>query len=262
MILDKILENKRQELEVSKKYNSLKYLNDKIAGGKPVRDFTGAVSTKGGPDAIRIIGEVKKASPSKGVIKPDYYPFEIARMYQLNGAVAVSVLTEEKFFKGHIDHLTSIKTNLKLPVLRKDFIFDEYQVTESRAVGADAILLIAAIVEKDALKGLIDLTYSLGMAALVEVHDEDDMKKAAQAGARIIGINNRDLKTFEVDTKTTERLAPLAPKEAVIVSESGISTHADIVRLKAAGASAFLIGEALMKEENVGAKLKELILGD
>ncbi|MBI5491754.1 MAG: indole-3-glycerol phosphate synthase TrpC [Deltaproteobacteria bacterium] len=262
MILDKILENKRQELEVSKKYASLKFLNDKIARSKPLRDFTGAISTKGGPEAIRIIAEVKKASPSKGVIKADYYPFEIARMYQLNGAVAVSVLTEEKFFKGHIDHLTSIKINLKLPVLRKDFIFDEYQVIESRAAGADAILLIAAIVEQDGLKRLIDLTYSLGMAALVEVHDEDDLKKAAKAGARIIGINNRDLKTFEVDTKTTERLAPLAPKEAVIVSESGISTHQDIVRLKGAGASAFLIGEALMREENIGAKLKELILGD
>lgn len=261
MILDKILENKRQELEVSKKYSSLSFLNDKITRTKPLRDFTSAISAKGGPEAIRIIAEVKKASPSKGVIKPDFYPYEIARMYQLNGAVAVSVLTEEKFFKGHIDHLTSIKINLKLPVLRKDFIFDEYQIFESRAAGADALLLIAAIVEGDELKKLIDLTYSLGMAALVEVHDEKDLKKAAKAGARIIGINNRDLKTFEVDIKTTERLAPLAPKDAILVSESGISTHEEIVRLKGAGVSAFLVGEALMREEDIGGKLKGLILG-
>lgn len=258
MILDDIVRDKKIEVEGLKKYYPLKKIEDKIARGKTTADFHEAVAVKGGPDAVRIIAEVKKASPSKGVIRADFMPYEIARQYETTGAAAVSVITESKYFKGDLEYLVAITRNLKIPVLRKDFIFDEYQVYESRGAGADAILLIAAILDKDLLKGLMELASTMGMDSLVEVHDEADIKKALDAGARIIGINNRDLKTFEVDMDTTVRLAPLIPGERTIVSESGINSHADIMYLKKAGASAFLIGEAILRERDMRAKLREL----
>ncbi len=258
MILDDIVRDKRTDVEGLKKYYPLKKIEDKIARGKPAFDFHFAIAEKGGPEAIRIIAEVKKASPSKGVIRPDFMPYEIARAYEISGAAAVSVVTESKYFMGDLEYLVAIARNLKIPVLRKDFIFDEYQVYESRGAGASALLLIAAILEKELLKGLIELTESLGMSALVETHDEADIEKALGAGARIVGINNRDLKTFEVDMDTTVKLAKLIPSECVIVSESGIGSHADILYLQKAGASAFLIGEAILKERDLRAKMREL----
>ncbi|MFQ5735918.1 MAG: indole-3-glycerol phosphate synthase TrpC [Thermodesulfobacteriota bacterium] len=258
MILDEIVRDKKIEVEGLKKYYPLKKIEDKIARGKTTADFLEAVAFKGGPDAIRIIAEVKRASPSKGIICQNFMPCEIARQYETTKAAAVSVITESKYFKGDLEYLVAITRNLKIPVLRKDFIFDEYQVYESRGAGADAILLIAAILEPALLKGLIELADSMGMDSLVEVHDEAEIEKALGAGARIIGINNRDLQTFEVDMETTVRLAPKIPGGCAIVSESGISSHADILHLKEAGASAFLIGEAILRERDMRAKLREL----
>lgn len=259
MILDDIVKNKREDVERLKVYKDLEGLKDRIKEDfRPPRDFAGALAYRGGTKYIRIIAEVKKASPSRGVLREDFMPNDIARVYQANGAAAVSIVTEEKYFLGRLDYLTTIKHNLKIPVLRKDFIFDEYQVYESRAACADAILLIAAILKKEDMKALLELTGSLGMSALVEVHDEKDLEAALDAGARIIGVNNRDLKTFETDIGTTRRLAPLVPKDRILVSESGISTVEDILSLRQEGVDAFLIGEALMREEDIGKKLKEL----
>lgn len=259
MILDDIVRDKREDVERLKIYKDLEVLKERISQDfRPPRDFAGALAHRGGPAYIRIIAEVKKASPSRGVLREDFLPNDIARVYQANGAAAVSIVTEEKYFQGRLDYLTTIKHNLKIPVLRKDFIFDEYQVYESRAACADAILLIASILKEEDLKGLLELTGSLGMSALVEVHDEKDLEAALGAGARIIGVNNRDLKTFETDLGTTRRLIPLVPKDRILVSESGINTIADIMSLREAGVDAFLIGEALMREEDIGKKLKEL----
>lgn len=265
-MLDKIIEHKRREID---KLRSDPYFDiiergfkQRAAAGYPARDFAAAISPTGKPNTdIRIIAEVKKASPSKGVIKEAFDPLAIAREYEEAGAAAVSVLTDELYFQGSLSHLEIIKNDLILPVLRKDFIIDPYQVYESRDAGADAVLLIAAALPAlgaDGLQGLLNLTASLGMAALVEVHDEAELETALSSGAQIIGINNRDLKTLQVDISTTMRLAPLVPDDRIVVSESGIKSHDDIVRLKGAGVSAFLIGEALMREKDASKKLKEL----
>lgn len=262
MILDEILKAKEQELERSQLYFPIEDLKRKIAERRPPKDFFDALMAKqrkdGGIDEIRIIAEVKQASPSKGLlVKGPFYPFEVAKLYRLGGAAAVSVITEEKFFKGRLDFLPAI-SQLNIPVLRKDFLLSEYQVYESRANGADALLLIVALLDKARLKGLIELTESLGMCALVEVHDEAELATAIDAGATLIGVNNRDLKTFKTDINTTIRLAPLVPSDRLLVSESGINTHEEIKTLMAAGVGAFLIGEALIREENIIKKLKEL----
>lgn len=259
MILDDILKYKREEAERLKKYTPASFLQKKIDSLKKPRDFAYSISQKGGPDAIRIIAEVKKASPSKGVLKAAFYPFEIAKVYQVCGAAALSVVTEEKFFQGRLEYLTPIKNYLKLPVLRKDFIIDEIQVYDTAAAGADAILLIAAILDRDRLKSLYDLSVSFGMQPVVEVHCAEELKVAVDMGAKVVGINNRDLKTFETRLQTTLDLMPGVPKDVIAVAESGIATRGDILLLKQAGVSAFLIGEALMKEENIGKKLRELL---
>lgn len=265
MFLNDIVKNKETELARLKAGLSLDALIgefERRSGALPApRDFVGAVSTKGGPDAIRIIAEVKKASPSKGVIRSDFDPQGIAEAYEANGAAAISVLTEKEYFQGSLEYLTLIKNNVSIPVLRKDFIIDEYQVYEARAAGADAMLLIAAILNEKKLSTLIRLIRRLGMAALVEVHDVVELKAALSAGARLIGINNRDLNTFKVDINTTRKLARLVPKDGIIVSESGIKTIDDILSLKGAGVSAFLIGTALMREKDVGKKLRSLCGG-
>jgi len=266
MIIDEIVENKKKELERIAPYKGyyMDGFKDKIGRIDPPRDFPAALAARG-PEDVRIIAEVKKASPSKGIIRPEFYPMVIAQAYQANGAAAVSILTEEKYFLGRLDFLTSIKHHLKIPVLRKDFIVEDYQVWESRAAGADALLLIASVLEGGLLSDLLGRTGELGMTALVEVHDEKDLRRALDAGAGdagagggMIGINNRDLKTFTTDLETTKRLAPLVPEGCVVVSESGINTFDDIVFLREAGAGAFLVGEALVREDDVGAKLKEL----
>lgn len=256
-VLDKILENKREDVARLKPYITLERLKEKIETLKTPRDFARAITLEG---RTNIIAEIKKASPSKGVLRENFMPYEMAREYQIGGAAALSVVTEEKYFKGRLDYLVSIKIYTNIPALRKDFIFDDYQVYESRAAGADAILLIAAILEKQQLADLLARSTELGMATLVEVHNEAEMETVLDIGAlaRIIGINNRDLKTFQTDLQTTVRLAPYVPPDRILVSESGISTAEDIAMLRSNGVNAFLVGEGLIKERELAKKLREL----
>lgn len=256
-ILEDILEHKRQDLVRLKNYIPIDRLKEKIAVSKSLRDFPGALA-EDGSGKIRIIAEIKKASPSKGVIRAHFMPYEMAREYRIGGAIALSVLTEEKYFLGRLDYLVSIKIYSNIPVLRKDFIFDDYQIFESRAAGADAILLIAAILKKQQLADLMGRSAEFGMATLVEVHNEDEMEMALDVGAHIIGINNRDLKTLKTDLETTVRLAPYVPEDKILVSESGISSFDDIAMLRKNGVNAFLIGEALIKENELAKKLRAL----
>ena len=206
-----------------------------------------------------IIAEVKKGSPSKGVIRQDFDPLDIAITYQENGATCLSVLTDEKFFLGHLRNLALIREQVGLPLLRKDFIFDPYQVYEAAANGADAILLIAAMLDLSALGELQALAGELYLDVLLEVHDERELEMALATDCGLIGINNRSLHTFVTDLSVTERLARLIPSERLVVAESGINCRADVERLQRAGAGAFLVGESLMREADIGAKLTELL---
>jgi indole-3-glycerol phosphate synthase len=255
MILDEIMASKKAELEGVKERLSLKTLQEKLTGLPPVRDFVSALKA----DGPSVIAEVKKASPSKGVIREDFDPVEIALAYEANGAAVISVLTEEKYFMGSLDFLSAIRERVSLPLLRKDFIFDYYQLVEARVHGADAVLLIAAVLDEDTLKSLLQGVKELGLFTLVEVHDEAELNRAVKSGAEVIGINNRNLKTFLTDIETTKRLVPLVPDGRIVVSESGINTRADIDSLMEVGVDAFLIGEALMREPNPGLKLKDLL---
>lgn len=227
------------------------------AAAPPALDFHAALQGK----EIRLIAEVKKASPSKGILRRDFNPVDIAMKYASGGAAAISVLTEEKYFLGKPQYLRDIKDALgsRVPVLRKDFIHDPYQVYEARAWGADAVLLIVAILSPERLGELMATARELGMACLVEVHNENEIDIALYGGAGIIGINNRDLNTFTVDLNTTGRLRPLIPPHITVVSESGIHTRADIMQLKNIGINAVLIGESLMTAQNIEAGMKELL---
>ncbi|MFQ5471519.1 MAG: indole-3-glycerol phosphate synthase TrpC [Dehalococcoidia bacterium] len=254
--LDQIVSDKRDELAAAKAAVPLSELRSRLADAPSPRPFIAALAgTK-----ISLIAEVKKASPSKGLLRADFDPIDIANRYATSGAAAISVLTDAKHFQGSLEHLESIREALPggPPLLRKDFIFDEYQIYEARAHGADALLLIVAMLEQPLLDALLARTQELGMTALVEVHDESEMERAASSGAELIGVNNRDLRTFDVDLATSERLAPLAPPGATIVAESGISTRDDIRRLEGAGVDAVLIGEALVTSSDPGEKIKEL----
>ncbi len=201
-------------------------------------------------DGLSFICEVKKASPSKGIIAEDFPYLDIAKSYEMAGADAVSVLTEPEFFKGSGEYLREISQSISLPCLRKDFIIDEYQIYEAKTLGASAVLLICAILDDEKLKSYLELAHSLGLSALVETHNEQELIRAVNSGAEIIGVNNRDLKTFNVDLNTTEQLFAKAPEGKMLVSESGIHTESDIELVKAAGANAVLIGEAFMRSEN------------
>lgn len=233
-----------------------------VIGSTAASTAASSVGSNAGEGAgdVRVIAEVKKASPSKGIIREDFDPVRIARDYEAAGAVALSVLTEEKYFLGSLDYMKAVREVVSLPILRKDFIVHPYQVYESRAAGADCILLIVAILDDRLLGELHDLARSLAMDVLVEVHTEEELKRALGIDAAIIGINNRDLNTFKTDLGTTKRLAAMVDDGITIVAESGIKTATDIEVLLAAGADAFLIGEALMREGDVGEKLKELRL--
>jgi len=255
MILNKIIEEKRKELKHSKSSASLKEIRKRIGDAGNNRGFKKSLEN----DSINIIAEIKKASPSKGIIREDFNPVEIAEIYQDHGAVAISVLTDKKYFQGDIEYLNQIRKNVSLPLLRKDFIIDEYQLYEAKAFGADAVLLIAAVLDKNQLTEYMELSKEIGLENLVEVHSFKDLEKAMYCEAEIIGINNRDLQTFEVSLKTTLDMAKEIPENKVIVSESGINSHDDILELQKNGVNAFLIGEALMKEKDIGKKLKELI---
>jgi len=254
-MLDKIIAQKREEVEQRKKAAPMTYLQERIARQKPALDLALALSG----DHIRLIAEVKQASPSQGMLSPNFNPIELARTYAEGGAAAISVLTEANYFMGNNEYLTAIKEVVGLPLLRKDFIFDPYQVYESRAYGADALLLIAAILSQGQLKELVSLSHSLGLRCLVEVHNEGEVERAVLSESEIIGINNRDLNTFVVDINTTRRLRPLVPKEKIVVSESGIKSKRDIEKLGKWGIDAVLVGEALVTAGDVRAKMKELI---
>ncbi|MFH1382354.1 MAG: indole-3-glycerol phosphate synthase TrpC [Chloroflexota bacterium] len=257
MILDRIVQDNLADLEARKRSLPLAELRRQAEKQAPPLDFASALRG----DGIRLIAEVKKASPSAGVIRADFDPVEIARIYAQNGAAAISVLTEAKYFQGNLDYLKSIKEALgqpRPPLLRKDFIHDPYQIYEARAYGADAVLLIVAILTPEKLKDLLTLSHELGMGCLVEVHNEAELEIALASDAGIIGINNRDLKTFTVDITTTQRLRPLIPADRLVVSESGIKDRNDIDKLKKWGANAVLIGETLMAAPDIAMKMKEL----
>jgi indole-3-glycerol phosphate synthase len=252
-ILDKIVAAKAVRL------SDARCLTDELASKARARSFRSLSAALTRQDEINIIAEIKHRSPSKGIIREQFDPVSIADSYWRSGAAALSVLTEQDFFGGSLDHLTAASQAVRLPILRKDFVFDEFQLLEAAGAGADAVLLIVAILEDSLLAALLERAGEIGLEALVEVHSDEEMKRAGNAGARIIGVNNRDLKTFNVDLNTSLRLAPLAPPQAVLVSESGINTAGDILRLKATGYNGFLVGEHFMRAADPGAALAELI---
>lgn len=256
MILDDIVAYKQDELAARKRAVSLTKLTDRALYRANPPGFLDALQTRAGRT---IIAEVKKASPSKGVIRADFDPLDIARRYHAAGAAAVSVLTEKKFFQGSLEYLRRIRTTVPIPLLRKDFLFDEYQVHEARASGASAILLIVAILDDQQLADLALLASALGMDCLIEVHDERERDRALAAGAALLGINNRDLRTFHTTIETTERLVQGLPDDVFVVSESGLSSAAQLARLEARGVGAFLIGETCMAAADPGAALRALL---
>jgi indole-3-glycerol phosphate synthase len=230
-------------------------LERRSAAWPPVRDFAAALRQSG---QIAIIAEVKKASPSAGVIRPDFDPVAIAQVYAAHGAAAISVLTDREYFQGRLEYLTAIKNVVSLPVLRKDFIIDHYQLLEARAAGADAALLIAECLPGEQLATLQQYATDLGLQTLVELHDAEQLPRVLACGATIIGINNRDLRTFVTRLDHTRELLPHIPADRLVVSESGIRTHADLVSLQAAGVQAVLVGESLMRAPDIGAALDSL----
>jgi indole-3-glycerol phosphate synthase len=253
-ILDKIVAVKRRE--VTALLPRAEELRARAAARKDIRNITGTLATREG---IALIAEVKKASPSAGVICPDFDPVRVASAYEQAGASAISVLTDREFFQGDISYLEIIRTTVNLPLLRKDFIIEELQIHEAAAYGADAVLLIAAILDDKQLREFRAVAEYLHMAALVEVHDEAELDRALAAGAHLIGINNRNLATFAVSLATTEKLATRIPNDRLIVAESGIHTRADVERIARAGAKAILVGESLMRSGDITAKVKELL---
>src|SRR5262245_50979798 len=256
-VLDRIITYKREEVAARKRATPWSAIEAEARAQDSPRGFGAALAHDRGHPAL--IAEIKKASPSKGLIRADFDPPALARAYEHGGAVCLSVLTDAPSFQGHEDYLIEARRACALAVLRKDFMIDPWQIAESRVLGADAILIIMAAIDDALALDLADAATELGMDALVEVHDEAEMERAAVVGASLIGINNRSLATFETDLAVTERLAAMAPRDALLVSESGIFAHADIVRLQAAGARAFLVGESLMRQEDVAAATKALL---
>ena len=266
-ILETIVEQKRREVaQVPARLIAAGDLRDALLERDERRDFLAALRTPRAGD-VALIAEVKKASPSAGVICPDFDPVRIAREYAAAGASCLSVLTDEKFFQGSLDYLRQIRAAVKLPLLRKDFIIDERQILEAIEWGADAILLIVAILDDAQLKRFHTLAVQAGLAALVEVHDEAELDRATAIGANLIGVNNRNLKTFKVDLATTERLAARldavqgSTQDPLLVAESGIHTRADVERLRQGGASAILVGESLMRSGDIGRHARALLCG-
>ena len=257
-ILDEIIRKTKDELERKKVEYPMEWLGRSLSFNpflpRDVRPFL-----KSTPDnPYRIIAEIKKASPSKGIIREDFDPIVIAKEYEKGGADALSILTEPHWFKGNIEYLGMVRRYVPIPLLRKDFIIDEYQILEALVYGADFILLIAKALSQKELKKLLEYTRHLGMEALVEVHDKIDLTKAIFAGADIIGINHRNLETFEMDMDLSKRLIPLIPNSKIIVAESGINNHETVVELSNAGADAFLVGEHFMRQDDISSALREL----
>ncbi|HLN28364.1 MAG TPA: indole-3-glycerol phosphate synthase TrpC [Gemmataceae bacterium] len=254
-VLDKIVASKIQEIRKARASMPDKQLENQLAKAPPIRDFRAALEAPGG---VQIIAEVKKASPSAGILRADFQPVDIARVYHQHGAACISVLTDEPFFQGRLSYLAEIRAAVPVPLLRKDFILDRYQLLEARLAGADAILLIAEILDKAELPRLLKETRALGLQALVELYEADNLQRVLDSGARLIGINNRDLRTFGTRLEHTLDLADKVPNDCCLVSESGIRTHQDILRLKDAGIRAVLVGETLMRSADPGAMLDEL----
>lgn len=258
-ILDRIVRAKIERLDEARRRTPIEELAREAAPRASTRAANSMTAALRSDERINIIAEIKRRSPSKGMIRADFNPEWIAERYAASGAAAISVLTEEDFFEGSLEHLRAVRSRVELPLLRKDFVFDEYQLHEALQAGADAALLIVAILEDVLLARLIARARELGLDALVEVHSADEMHRAMDAGASIIGINNRDLTTFNVDLETSIELARLDPPDAILVSESGINTGDDIRRLREAGFKAFLVGEHLMRADDPGEALRRLI---
>ena len=255
-ILDKIVATKREEIAAARSVVSEDELRERIAIAPPVRDFYGALASS---DSIALIAEVKKASPSKGVIRADFDPVAIAKAYQASGATCISCLTDEQYFQGSLEYLTAIRGEVDIPVLRKDFILDPYQLLEARAAGADAVLLIAECLDDCHLRSLHNGAIELGMTPLVELYEPKNLPRVMEAGAQFIGINNRDLRTFEVDLQHTVRLRKQIPEDCLVVGESGIETHDDVQLLADAGIDAILVGESLMRAGDIAGAVKKLL---
>jgi indole-3-glycerol phosphate synthase len=254
-ILGKIVASKRREIEAARNRVPIHELEAQLANAPPVRDFRAALQRSG---EIKIIAEVKKASPSAGVLRADFDALAIAEIYEMHGAACMSVLTDGPFFQGSLRHLSDIRQRAKIPLLRKDFILDRYQLVEARLAGADAVLLIAEILEAEQLPNLLQEAQELHLQALVELYDEGNLSRVVDSGARIVGINNRNLHTFVTRLEHTLELACRVPQEVCLVSESGIRNRQDILRLGRAGVHAVLIGETLMRATDIGAQLDEL----
>ncbi|MFA5499657.1 MAG: indole-3-glycerol phosphate synthase TrpC [Candidatus Omnitrophota bacterium] len=256
MILSRIIEEKRKVIEEAKRIKPQDELLRDIKSLSVKSSFKKNVSR---PHHINLIAEIKKASPSKGILRGDFNPVKIAITYQANGASAISILTDERFFEGKLEYLVKVRSNVSIPILRKDFFIDEYQIYETVAAGADAILLICDILSMAELARFYSIATGLGLDCLVEVHNEEDVEKALAIDAAIIGINNRDLHTFKVDLSVTQRLIRMVPQNKVIVSESGIKCYEDIMFLKSLGVNAVLIGEAFMESDDITAKMREIM---
>lgn len=255
-MLDKIVVAKRQEVAACRERVSEDELRRRVADAPPVRDFFAALVQ---PQSIQLIAEVKKASPSAGVIRADFDPVRIARIYEEHGAACLSVLTDEPFFQGRLEYLQAVRQSVSIPVLRKDFILDSYQLLEARAAGADAVLLIAECLDDCQLRKLHNEIIDLGMTPLVELYEPENLPRVIAAGAALVGVNNRNLHTFEVRLDHTLRLRDAIPDECALVSESGIKTRADVERLEAAGVDAILVGESLMREPDIGSSVDRLL---
>ena len=251
---------KREEVAARKGLSTLSQLETLAAAQSAPRGFRAALEAKAAT-GFALIAEIKKASPSKGLIRADFNPADHARAYEKGGAACLSVLTDAPFFQGHEDYLIAARAACTLPVLRKDFMVDPWQVAEARAIGADAILIIVAALDDAQMAEIEAAALEHGMDVLVEVHNEAEMERAAALKSRLIGINNRDLKRFITDLATTERLVGLAPEGALLVSESGINSHADLLRLSARGVRTFLVGESLMRQDDMAAATKALLNG-
>lgn len=254
--LKEIVQKKKEKILLAKQQLPEEDLKAKVENLPATRPFIEAIYK---PRTISLIAEIKKASPSRGIIRQEFNPQEIAKIYQEAGAQAISVLTEEDFFSGSIFYLNEVRSAVDLPILRKDFILESYQIYESRYFGADAILLIADLLTKDSLSELMQLAANLGLSYLIEVHNEKELKKVLNLKVPFIGINNRDLHSLETDFKTTEKLFPLIPKDKIVVVESGIKSYQDVLFLKILGVSACLIGEAFMEAEDIKKKIEEIM---
>jgi indole-3-glycerol phosphate synthase len=255
-ILDRIVAGKRDEIAAARARVPEQALREQLAAAPPVRDFFAALAA---PGPIKLIAEVKKASPSAGVIRHDFDPVQIARTYAEHGAACISVLTDQPHFQGSLDYLRAIRGAVGLPLLRKDFLLESYQLLEARVAGADAVLLIAECLDDCQLRKLHNASIELGMTPLVELYDPENLPRVLDAGATLIGVNNRDLRTFQVDLDHTIRLRRLVPDDCLLVAESGIRTRADVERLQAAGVSAILVGESLITQRDIGAAVDGLL---